>query len=203
MSVSSPALIFLEMHLAACWVDVPWLFRTWNISSLHGMHMWSAQCKVAVWNVSWPTMEGRALIDDSSLFLCDLGLFGGPSWFSQGVTSGVSLSPQFEVAELTGFLVANSSCLLSPQTLASTPVELEEIYYCFRLNEVFLLRMATINSLCKLNRKDFMGHKWLVGCTLGASDTELSSGLSYFISFLWGIQDLLATCHTVSYTKEV
>lgn len=129
-------------------------------------------------------MKWRALIADSSLSLCDLGLFGGPSFFSKGGTPGVSLGPQLEVVELTGFLVANSSCLLSPQTLASTPVRLKEIYYCFRLNEVFLLRMATINSLCKLNRKDFMGHKWLVGCTLGASDTELSSGWSYFISFL-------------------
>lgn len=54
-----------------------------------------------------------------------------------------------------------------------------------------------MKSLCKLNRKAFMGHRWFVGCTLGTSDAELSPGWPYFISSLRSIQELLATCHTI------
>lgn len=41
-----------------------------------------------------------------------------------------------------------------------------------------------MKSLCKLNRKAFMGHRWFVGCTLGTSDAELNPAWPYFISSL-------------------
>lgn len=61
--------------------------------------------------------------------------------------------------------------------LALTPVHLEKNCYCFRLNELVLLRMATMKSLCKLNRNRLL---WVtecfVACTSGTSDAELSTG---------------------------